>query len=443
MSKEVQIFIAYSRRDADLLSELRSHLTPLTRSRRVKVWYDGEIIPGAVWESDIKKHLQESDIILLLVSADAIASDYFYEKEMGEALERHENGSAHVVPLILRPCDWRPTPLGKLQALPKNGTPVTSWVNRDDALNDAVVSLRKLVDSTQHVKEKAAKEKSDPIPQKPDTPVSPGRVQKKTCRLWVFLAVVAIIVILGIMKYSIPILDQSDAIDEIALSMVKINGGIFQRGSNRNDHEMPIQEVRISDFQIGKYEVSQGQWLAVMGGNPSYNHGCDVCPVEQVSWTDVQDFIKQLNKLTGLKYRLPTEAEWEYAACGGSQGQIRLFSGSDVLNEVAWYSENYGLVYAPGAQKTTHPVGTKAPNELGLFDMSGNVWEWCEDDWRQNYHGAPDDGSAWIDSPRNPERVCRGGGWLSRESLCRTTVRNRHDSSYRSGGLGFRLVLQL
>jgi len=145
MSNPVKIFIAYARKDGLLLDELRVHLAPLERSERVLLWYDGKIEPGTVWEQAIKDNLHKADIILLLVSASAIASDYFYDKEMRDALDRHENGTAKVVPLILRPCTWQATPLGRLQALPKDGKAVTSWSDKDEAYNDAVNQIFEMV----------------------------------------------------------------------------------------------------------------------------------------------------------------------------------------------------------------------------------------------------------------------------------------------------------
>jgi hypothetical protein len=146
MSKQaVEIFIAYARRDSAYLEELRTHFAPLVRSGRVRIWYDGEIQPGTVWEAAIKEHLHQADIILLLLSADAIASDYFYEKEVADALQRHEQGEARVVPFILRACAWKATALAELQAIPKDGKPVTAWKERDDAYADAVESLWHIV----------------------------------------------------------------------------------------------------------------------------------------------------------------------------------------------------------------------------------------------------------------------------------------------------------
>ena len=141
MSEALQIFIAYARKDASFLDELRTHFTPLERSGKVKIWYDGKIEPGVVWETAIKDNLHSADVILLLVSSDAIASDYFYEKEMTDALARHAKGTARVVPLIIRPCAWQATPFSELQALPRDGKPVSTWADRDDAYANAVNSL--------------------------------------------------------------------------------------------------------------------------------------------------------------------------------------------------------------------------------------------------------------------------------------------------------------
>jgi formylglycine-generating enzyme len=170
-----------------------------------------------------------------------------------------------------------------------------------------------------------------------------------------------------------------------------------------------------------------------MGSDPSNNKGCDDCPVELVSWNDIQEFLRKLNAQTGKRYRLPTEAEWEYAARGGNQSRGYLYSGGNSVDEVGWHSGNSG--------SKTRPVGQKKRNELGLYDMSGNVWEWCEDDWHDNYDGAPTDGRAWVDSPRAPGRVYRGGCWGSEPLTCRAASRSYVGPTGLGAMVGFRLAL--
>jgi formylglycine-generating enzyme len=219
--------------------------------------------------------------------------------------------------------------------------------------------------------------------------------------------------------------------------------GCTSEQSNCDSDEKPTRRVTISDFYIGKYEVTQKQWRAVMGtstdfgsaqsaslSDPSNFKGCDDCPVERVSWNDIQEFIKTLNQKTGKKYRLPTEAEWEFAARGGSAGSPTRYSGSNNIDEVAWYDKNSG--------SKTNPVGRKKANELGLFDMSGNVWEWCSD-----WYGSYSSGSQT--NPQGPSsgsgRVLRGGGWFSYAQYCRVSIRSYGAPGYRGNYRGFRLAL--
>ncbi len=222
--------------------------------------------------------------------------------------------------------------------------------------------------------------------------------------------------------------------------MVRVAAGSFtmgckdaQRDGDCTDNEKPPRDVQVAAFSIGKYEVTQAQWRAVMDRNPSGNEGCDQCPVENVSWNDIQDFLKKLNAMTGKRYRLPTEAEWEYAARGGNKSKNFLYSGSKTLGDVAWYDDNSG--------SETHPVGKKAANELGLYDMSGNVWEWCEDNWHDNYKGAPKDERAWVDSSRGGYRVLRGGSWSYDAGSCRVAYRDSDNPTYQFSYYGFRLAL--
>ncbi|MFK7950562.1 MAG: SUMF1/EgtB/PvdO family nonheme iron enzyme [Saprospiraceae bacterium] len=223
----------------------------------------------------------------------------------------------------------------------------------------------------------------------------------------------------------------SDASDIFTSQMVKIPSGSFQMGSNDYDSEKPVHTVNISSFYMSKYEVTQKQWRAIMGQDPPELRfkGCDECPVENVSWNDIQEFIKKLNTKTGKKYRLPTESEWEYAARGG---QSYKYAGSDNIGSVAWYDDN--------SDGKTHSVGKKTPNGYGLYDMSGNVWEWCQDVWNDNYNGAPTNGSAWMSGGNNSRRVLRGGSWLSIDYDSRVAFRYGNLPSARYYSVGFRLA---
>jgi len=206
-------------------------------------------------------------------------------------------------------------------------------------------------------------------------------------------------------------------------------GATSEQGSDAYDGEKPTHQVTVSSFSIGKYEVTQEEWEAVMGKNPSYYKGAKR-PVEEVSWNDCQEFIRKLNSLTGKQFRLPTEAEWEFAARGGTKSNHYKYAGSNTLSSVAWYDDNSG--------STTHPVGQKSPNELGLYDMSGNVWEWCQD-WYGDYS------SSAQTNPKGPSsgsyRVVRGGSWDDDARLCRVSSRFIFTPGVTSYSLGLRLAL--
>ena len=224
-------------------------------------------------------------------------------------------------------------------------------------------------------------------------------------------------------------------IQQLISNMVSVKGGTFtmgatsEQGSDAFDFEYPAHHVKVSSFRICKYEVTQAQWRAVMGKNPSRFKG-DNLPVEQVSWDDCQKFIHKLNKLTGMHFRLPTEAEWEYAARGGSHSRGYKYAGNNNVDRVAWHKDNSG--------NTTHPVGSKSPNELGLFDMSGNVWEWCQD-WHDKYD------SNSKTNPTGPSygsyRVNRGGSWDYFTGSSRVSFRCGNNPSLTFDNIGLRLAI--
>lgn len=230
---------------------------------------------------------------------------------------------------------------------------------------------------------------------------------------------------------------ETITVNGVSFTMIKVEGGTFlmgatsEQGSDADSDEEPVHRVTLSDYYIGETEVTQELWTAVMGSNPSYFKGTQR-PVEFVCWYDCQDFIRKLNQITGKNFRLPTEAEWEYAARGGNKSKGYKYSGSNTIGNVAWYYDN--------SSSTIHNVKTKSPNELGIYDMSGNVYEWCQDWYGLGYYA---------NSPkRNPKgpssgsyRVLRGGSWYNNAQNGRVANRRINTPSGRHSSYGFRLIL--
>jgi formylglycine-generating enzyme required for sulfatase activity len=230
-------------------------------------------------------------------------------------------------------------------------------------------------------------------------------------------------------------------------AMVVIPAGSFMMGSSNDaddsfsnskpvkiveENEKPQHRVNIQSFSIGKYEVTQEQWFAVTVNNPSSNKGRTL-PVENVSWDDAQFFVQKLSQKTGKKYRLATEAEWEYAARGGSSTTYPWGRSDDELHVYAWFN---------AIANTTNPVGLKKPNQFGLYDMIGNMLEWTQDCWNPGYSGSPTDGSAWL-SGNCSLRILRGGSWFNFPQNLRSAFRSRNPTAIRSGDFGFRVVREL
>lgn len=237
---------------------------------------------------------------------------------------------------------------------------------------------------------------------------------------------------------------QTFTANGVSFTMMPVEGGEFTMGSNYFDDsdEAPTHRVTLRSYMIGETEVTQELWQAVMGYKPtsdgrqwysSYGIGAQY-PAYYISWDDVQEFITKLNSITGQTFRMPTEAEWEYAALGGNKSKGYKYSGSNILDDVAWYNSNSG--------DKIHPVKTKSPNELGIYDMSGNVYEWCYD-WYGSY------GSSAQTDPTGPPsgsmRVYRGGAWFHNmyggDNVCRVANREKNYPTYRNYTIGFRLAL--
>lgn len=222
--------------------------------------------------------------------------------------------------------------------------------------------------------------------------------------------------------------------DRLMLDLVLVDSGKYLMG-DQEEHCKPLHEVSINSFYLSKFLVTQEVFKLIMGYNPAF-FKANSKPVESVSWIDAHIFIQKLNEETNNVFRLPSEAEWEYAARGGKVSMDYKYSGSDNPKQVSWYIDN--------SKDSTKEIGLLLANELGLYDMSGNVSEWCIDDWHIDYRNAPQNGSPWIDFPkRGVERVVRGGSYIYDYQPCYSTYRLSFKPQYKGSDIGFRLVLPL
>ncbi len=219
----------------------------------------------------------------------------------------------------------------------------------------------------------------------------------------------------------------------VKLELVDIPAGSFSMGSNKSDDEKPIHKVTLKAFKMGKYPITQKQYMAVMGSNPSHFQDNENLPVEQVTWDDAVAFCKKLSGIVGQTVKLPSEAQWEYACRAGSTGKYCFGDDVNQLENYAWYDKNSG--------SKTHPVGEKLANSWGLYDMHGNALEWCEDVWHENYNGAPTVGSAWLTCGEQNIRALRGSSFSTNGINCRSACRRRNVAGNRMYNFGFRVVV--
>lgn len=221
---------------------------------------------------------------------------------------------------------------------------------------------------------------------------------------------------------------------DVCPGLVSIPGGSFEMGANDcGEDAQPVHHVNVNSFLLGQTAVTYGQWKAVMGASSRSISQCgDECPVSQVSWEDAQMYVTKLSERTGKRYRLPSEAEWEYAARAGSTGRWSFGDDEDQLDRHAWFGFNsFGR---------TQIVGQKKANAFGLFDMYGNVWQWVQDVWHPSYHGAPTDGSAWMDGGDGELRVLRGGAWFDKPVSLQSAYRSWNTSVMHYYGAGLRVA---
>jgi formylglycine-generating enzyme required for sulfatase activity len=336
---------------------------------------------------------------------------------MTKALARHERGEARVIPVILRPCRWTRTPLGKLQAVPKDAKPVSEWSSRDAAFDDIAAAIERTVEELaqrqRQAAEKAQKE-AEQVRQRPDGGAGP--VEAVSADL-----------------PGVTVFRDGDDCPE----MVVIPAGQFMIGEG-TQHKVTIARP----FAVGKYPVTFDEWDAcVKAGGIKYEPddqgwGRGNRPVIKVSWEDAQAYVAWLSKKTGKRYRLLSEAEWEYAARAGRT--TRYPWG----NEPGTNRANFDGSGSQWSGKQTSPVGSFEPNAFGLYDMIGNVWEWVQDCWNDSYKGAPADGSAW-ESGDCGRKMVRGGSWEGRPEYGHVAIRNWYAPSIRNDYVGFRLARTL
>jgi formylglycine-generating enzyme required for sulfatase activity len=458
----IKIFVSYSHQNSAWVDEngkygLIPWLKQQLKRENVEFWTDHILNNhiGEEYKRNIKKNVQDADIALLLVSQDFATSDFILEFELPWIREEFQNRSLKIIPLLIdvlarngrRNIPW----IFELQTIPNESKPIIEYTDNAvewskvriqilDALLDKIdtvhnpqshvaeetqelsdknspneqeqlaVELKELKDTNKRLELELTKQKEKP---ESATAKDNGDSSSKL--------------------KDIKIAKYTETVKGVSFDMIEVEGGTFLMGSSEDEQDhLPDEnqhEVTLNSFLIGKTVVTQALWKAVMQNNPSHFKG-DNLPVEQVNWKDCQEFLQKINQLTGKHYCLPTEAQWEFAAIGGNHSHGYVYAGSNTLNDVAWFVDN--------SEKCTHMVGLKQPNELEIFDMSGNVSEWCSD-WYGNY---PD--KMHVD-PKGPKsgwyHVIRGGDGISAFQNCRVAFRGYNFPGRYNSFLGLRLAL--
>jgi len=389
------IFISYSNEDRGKAEDISEVL----EQQGFSVWWDRSILPGETYDTVIENALDTANCIIVLWSHTSVLSEWV----RAEASEGKKKGI--LIPVLIERDVRIPIEFRRMQA-----ADLIDWGGKlphpgFDNLLKAVAGIL-----------------GRPLPVQPGQRMEPENVQPPVPR-----------------KENISIEEPEKLAKQdnsIGMKFTLISAGEFYMGSEESVDEKPVHKVKINyPFYLGTYPVTQREWKAVVGDNPSYFKGDDL-PVEQVSWDDVQKFIKKLNEKEGTdKYRLPSEAEWEYACRAGTTTRYSFGDDESKLGDYGWYDEN--------SDNKTHPVGQKKPNPWGLYDMHGNVWEWVQDMRNDCYDGAPTDGSA-RKSGDGADRVFRGGSWFGSAEYCRSASRDFVDSGNSCDcSLGFRLLSTL
>jgi formylglycine-generating enzyme len=441
----LRTFIMYASADRALRAELEQHLRPLADLQWLHIWSDKEILPGEIWDAAIKKNLIEAELILMLVSVDFYNSSYIREAEFQTAIRRLESGEAIVMPVIVRDCPWKYYPVIKdLQVLPPEGVAVTDldhWKTRDKAWATVVEKIAGRIETLRAEKMPPPPPEQTVVPILPDLPVaSNGKRETKPIKTKSAAGAKPPPVAAPGKGTSAPSKTENAATKaavKLAIpETIPVKGGVFQMGNHKavksnflvkmlefydgGKDEEPVHEVQIDAFRMGKYPVTFEEYDVFCEASgrkkpAAEGWGRGRRPVVNVRWQDAQDYCRWLSEQTGQTYRLPTEAEWEYAARGGPLNSSQVFAGTDKdLDAFAWYSAN--------SDGKTHPVGEKKPNALGLYDLSGNVSEWCSDWYQHDYYK-----NSPKANPKGPAsgqyRVLRGGAFGDSEIRLRVASR--------------------
>lgn len=410
----LRVFFLYTRANQASLDQLNAYLSPLVREGLLQAWAPQDIRPVEEQSDSLHRNLSRSDFVLALLSPELLDAPWMLDEQVKEAIRRFLMGKLRLMPILVSPCLWRYSPLFR-------NVPAEPWPE-------------------------------GPLPQAVNTPYwkSPEHAWAQVVR--------------GLKRH----LQRLQCPEFTPPDTVRVQGGRFNMGCKKYSEESPVREVTVPDFHMSRYPITLAQFRQFIEASgyvtdadrygysflealppiepvTGVNWRCNTAsfahpeheydhPVTHVSWNDARAYCAWLSQKTGQTWRLPSEAEWEYAARGGQQGAADHYpyAGSHSLEEVAWYAEN--------SNEQTQPVGQKKPNSLGLYDMSGNVWEWCLDCWSNNLVCIPTNGSP-KDAKNCKERVLRGGAWCSGPYACRVSMRSRYGPHFHTDATGFRVAL--
>ena len=486
MNERIKIFVSYSHQNSDWVDKGgKYNLIPWLKKQleqsNADFWTDHKLQNhiGEEYKKRIKENIDNSDIVILMISQEFVTSEFITKFELPWIKEAFESGKIKIMPLLLtklskqgkKNIEW----LFELQTIPNENKLLIEYSDNDINWQDIRIKILDAIETKtecikdhrtfdeqpykeQREKESQPKEnatneiqlKIQTIPENTDVYIWGRFMQKTPCTISNLFSNSEIKIEIKKEGYETKEITkhyQTSGYKEldikldklgIGLDMIFIEGGTFimggteEQGNDCSDNEKPAHKVILKDYYISKYLVTQKQWKEIMGSNPSHFIESEENPVESVSWDMIQLFIKKLNEKTGKKYRLPTEAEWEYAGRGGKKSVGYKYSGGNNIDEVAWYCDN--------SSKKTHKVGAKKANELGIYDMNGNVWEWCRDIY----------GMYISDNQINPTgakyglyHIFRGGSYRCLSNSCRISFRYYAPPDFCYSNIGFRLVLAI